>query len=490
MGEYETMLFNSLHFGLFFVVVTALYYILPHKLRAIMLLLFSCYFYMAFVPKYILILIFAITVDYFAGIYLERLNGEKRRLLLILSILTNVGLLFIFKYFNFFNSNISRLASFLHWNYPINGLSMILPIGLSFHTFQSLSYVIEVYREKQKAEKNFIIYALYVMFYPQLVAGPIERPQNVLHQFHEKHEFDFDGFICGLKIMLWGYFKKMVIADRLAIYVDKVYSSPENYNGITLCVATLFFAFQIYCDFSGYSDIAIGAARTMGFRLMDNFKQPYFSETVSEFWRRWHISLSTWFKDYLYIPLGGNRVSRWRRDFNLFITFAVSGLWHGANWTYIVWGSLNGIYLIIENSIRSVEMKFTKRIEGGWRDSVYLFIRTFITFALICFAWIFFRATSFSSAIYIIKKIFQISTFGKLSSLFTVTSKDEFMLCIFLIIFLMVTDYLNTKKGMWEYFGRKSIALRWSFYYLLIFMIIILGVYDVAIKTSFIYFQF
>jgi len=455
-----------------------------------MLLLFSCYFYMSFVPKYILILLFAITVDYFAGIYLEKLEGEKRKLLLTLSVLTNVGLLFVFKYFNFFNINIAKLASFLHWNYPIEGLSIILPIGLSFHTFQSLSYVIEVYRKKQKAEKNFIIYALYVMFYPQLVAGPIERPQNVLHQFHERHEFNFQGFIFGLKIMLWGFFKKVVIADRLAIYVNQVYSSPERYTGVTLVVATIFFAFQIYCDFSGYSDIAIGSAKTMGFKLMDNFRQPYFSKTVSEFWRRWHISLSTWFKDYLYIPLGGNRVSSWRRNFNLLLTFAVSGFWHGANFTYIIWGSLNGIFLILENLVRNIETSFKSRLKGTLGSSIYLLIRAFITFSLVCFAWIFFRATSLSSATYIIKRMFQFNGFGKVSSLFGVTSYGEFILCVILILFLMLIDYINIKKGMWEFLDKKPLALRWSFYYLLIFAILILGVYDVATKTSFIYFQF
>lgn len=484
------MLFNSLHFVLFFIIVTTLYYVLPHKLRIIMLLLVSCYFYMSFVPKYILILLFAITVDYFAGIYLEKLEGENRKLLLILSVLTNVGLLFVFKYFNFFNNNIAKLASFLHWNYPIEGLSIILPIGLSFHTFQSLSYVIEVYRKKQKAEKSFIIYALYVMFYPQLVAGPIERPQNVLHQFHERHEFNFEGFIFGLKIMLWGFFKKMVIADRLAIYVNKVYSSPESYSGIALVAATVFFAFEIYCDFSGYSDIAIGSAKTMGFKLMDNFRQPYFSKTVSEFWRRWHISLSTWFKDYLYIPLGGNRVSSWRRNFNLLITFAISGLWHGANFTYIIWGSLNGIFLILENLVRNFETSFKSRLKGTLGSSIYLLIRAFITFFLVCFAWIFFRATSVSSAMYIIKRMFHFNGFGKVSSLFGVTSYGEFMLCVILILFLMLIDYINIKKGMWEFFDKKPLAFRWSFYYLLIFAILILGVYDVATKTSFIYFQF
>ena len=280
------MLFNSLNFLIFFPVVTTIYFILPHKFRWLLLLLASCYFYMSFVPVFILILAFTITVDYFAGMYIEAAVGKRKKQLLIASIIANVGVLFIFKYFNFANQNIAELAHFLDWNYTLEGLSLILPIGLSFHTFQSLSYTIEVYRGRQKAERKFGIFALYVMFYPQLVAGPIERPQNLLHQFYIKHELDWQRIGSGLELMLYGFFKKLFIADNLAPFVNQVYDHPADYNAISFIIATVFFAFQIYCDFSGYSDIAIGAARVMGIRLMQNFRQPYFSQSVGEFWRR------------------------------------------------------------------------------------------------------------------------------------------------------------------------------------------------------------
>jgi alginate O-acetyltransferase complex protein AlgI len=263
------MLFNSIDFLIFFPAVTILYFLLPHKFRWSLLLVTSCVFYMFFIPKYIIILAFTITIDYFAGIFLEKIKEDKRRIFLIISIISNIGILFVFKYFNFFNFNIHKVAEFLHWNYSFEGLKIILPIGLSFHTFQSLSYIIEIYRGKQKAEKNFGIFALYVMFYPQLVAGPIERPQNVLHQFHERHSFDFEQLVDGLKIILWGLFKKVVIADRLSLFVNQVYGNPESQKGIQFIIATIFFGFQIYCDFSGYSDIAIGSAKVMGFRLQD-----------------------------------------------------------------------------------------------------------------------------------------------------------------------------------------------------------------------------
>ena len=342
------MLFNSLDFAGFFVIVTSLYFLLPHRFRWSTLLLASCIFYMAFIPIYILILFVTITIDYFAGIWIENSQGNNRKWFLVMSIISTCLVLFVFKYFNFFLGNVAAIAKFLHWNYPIEILNIILPIGLSFHTFQSLSYVIEVYRNNQKAEHNFGIYSLYVMFYPQLVAGPIERPQNLLHQFYEKHSFDFERVVDGLKLMAWGLFKKVVVADRLALIVNGVYDNPTQFSGssLILSLATVFFAFQIYCDFSGYSDIARGCARVMGFKLMVNFDRPYFSKSIAEFWKRWHISLSTWFRDYLYISLGGNRVSTSRLYFNLFITFLISGLWHGANWTYVIWGALNGIYLI------------------------------------------------------------------------------------------------------------------------------------------------
>jgi len=315
------MLFNSFEFLVFFIVVTSLYFALAHKYRWMLLLAASCYFYMAFVPVYILILGFTIVIDYFAGIVIENSNHQKKKIWLIISLISNIAVLAVFKYYNFIIDNLTHILSTIGLNNHLPYLSILLPIGLSFHTFQAMSYTIEVYRGNQKAERHFGIYSLYVMFYPQLVAGPIERPQNILHQFYEKNTFDYDRVTDGLKLMLWGLFKKVVIADRLAIFVNKIYDSPTNYEGIPLIIATVFFAFQIYCDFSGYSDMAIGAAKVMGFNLMQNFNRPYFSKSISEFWKRWHISLSSWFKDYLYIPLGGNKTIKWRWYFNLFIVF-------------------------------------------------------------------------------------------------------------------------------------------------------------------------
>jgi alginate O-acetyltransferase complex protein AlgI len=325
------MLFNSIEFLIFFPVVTILYFLLKHKYRWMLLLAASCYFYMAFRPVYILILAFTIVIDYYAGILIEQSKPERKKAFLIMSIVGNLGVLAIFKYYNFFASIFNT-----HFDTHSPLLNILLPIGLSFHTFQAMSYTFEVYRGNQKAERHFGIYALYVMFYPQLVAGPIERPQNILHQFHVRHKFDYELAKSGLLLMAWGMFKKVVIADRLALFVNEVFDHPSDYSGPSVITAALFFSFQIFCDFSGYSDIAIGSARVMGFTLMTNFDRPYASASISEFWRRWHISLSTWFRDYLYIPLGGNRVSKPRAYLNLFIVFLVSGLWHGANWNYII----------------------------------------------------------------------------------------------------------------------------------------------------------
>ncbi len=340
------MLFNSLQFVLFYIVVTILYFQLRHRGRIWLLLLASSYFYLVFKPIYILILLVTIVVDYFAGIWIAKTEGKKRKWLLILSLISNIGFLAFFKYWNFLNNNLTILLGLMGIHNPLPDYALELPIGLSFHTFQAMSYTIEVYRRNQKPEKDFIIYSLYVMFYPQLVAGPIERPQNLLPQFHTNIKYNFENLKAGLMMMAWGLFKKVVIADRLSVMVDYCYDNPTSFSGLTLLVATIFFAFQIYCDFSGYSDIAIGAARTMGFKLMTNFDAPYLSKSISEFWRRWHISLSTWFKDYLYIPLGGNRVGEMRLYINYLIVFTVSGLWHGAAWTFIIWGFLHGFYLV------------------------------------------------------------------------------------------------------------------------------------------------
>ncbi len=321
--------------------------------------------------------------------------------MLVMSIVANVGILGFFKYINFVDANLTVLFGALHLGWAIPHLDIILPIGLSFHTFQSMSYTIEVYRGRQQAERHLGIYALYVMFYPQLVAGPIERPQNLLHQFREPHTFDAERVIDGLKLMLWGFFKKVVIADRLALYVNGIYDHPAAQHGWPLIIATYFFAFQIYCDFSGYTDIAIGAAQVMGFRLMDNFNRPYFAKSIVEFWQRWHISLSSWFRDYLYIPLGGNRVAVPRWCFNIMVVFLVSGLWHGANWTFIVWGALHGVYVIAGVATFAWQRKFLRirrHARIGWSRR---WIEAFVTFHLVLIAWVFFRAASLSDAGYI-----------------------------------------------------------------------------------------
>ncbi len=484
------MLFNSLHFLVFFIIVTSLYFAMPYKWRWMWLLVSSCYFYMAFVPIYILILGFTIIIDYFAGIYIENAVGRRRRLFLIFSLIANIGVLAVFKYYNFLNDNFSFLMKGFGLTNPLPYLSILLPIGLSFHTFQAMSYTIEVYRGHQKAERHFGIYSLYVMFYPQLVAGPIERPQNLLHQFREKYDFEYDRLTSGLKLMAWGLFKKVVIADRLAIAVNYVYKQPETHNSLGLIVATVFFTFQIFCDFSGYSDMAIGAARIMGFKLMTNFNKPYQSKSVHEFWGRWHISLSTWFKDYLYITLGGNRVTIPRWYLNLFIVFLVSGLWHGASWTFVIWGALHGFYLVFGLITQNARLKFNRFT----RIDRIPFISTFITFLLVAFAWIFFRAKGLDNAFYIATHIFSgipdlFHRFIHHKSVFEYIgmTKKDILLSVALIIFMETVHYIQSRINITSFLAQKPAYLRWLLYYGIVFTILFLGVFE---NRQFIYFQF
>jgi alginate O-acetyltransferase complex protein AlgI len=356
------MLFNSFPFLVFFPVVTLLYFLLPHKFRWFLLLTASCFFYMFFKPEYILILAFTIVIDYFAGILLETSKTNKKKYL-IMSLVANIGVLAVFKYYNFLNDDITGLALLMGFKNPIPYLHWVLPIGLSFHTFQAMSYTIEVYRGNQKAERHFGIYALYVMFYPQLVAGPIERPQNLIHQFYTKHKFEYNNAVEGLNLIVYGLFKKVVVADRLSIYVNQIYNNLDAANTTSTFLGVCFFSIQIYCDFSGYSDIARGCAKFMGFELMVNFNRPYLAQTIPEFWTRWHISLSTWFRDYLYIPLGGSRDGKWRWYRNLIIVFLISGLWHGANWTFVVWGALHAFYMIFGIATRG--FRHSLRLKTG-----------------------------------------------------------------------------------------------------------------------------
>jgi D-alanyl-lipoteichoic acid acyltransferase DltB (MBOAT superfamily) len=337
---------------------------------------------------------------------MEKYKGCVRTVLLSIGILSICIILLVFKYYNFIIDDLRIVCAFLGLAYTLNNLSILLPIGLSFHTFQSLSYVIDVYRGRQKAENHFGIYSLYVMFYPQLVAGPIERPQNMLHQFYEEHSFDHTRVCSGLKLMFWGFFKKLVIADRLSIYVDMVYNNHALYNGVPLLMATIFFSFQIYCDFSGYSDIARGSARVLGFDLMVNFRRPYFASSIREFWTRWHISLSTWFRDYVYFPLGGNRVSKMRWCFNILVVFAISGIWHGANWTFVIWGFLHGVFLIAYDLLAQANHSMPLRVRG----KIPRALGCICTFCLVSFLWIFFRSDSIGQAVSIISKITSISS--------------------------------------------------------------------------------
>jgi alginate O-acetyltransferase complex protein AlgI len=480
------MLFNSVQFFIFFPIVTIAYFALPQRYRWPLLLVASCYFYMAFIPIYILILFFTISVDFTAGILIENAQGRRRKLFLIGSLLANVGVLAFFKYFNFANDNLLALARLIGWSYPLEHLAIILPIGLSFHTFQSLSYTIEVYRGHYPAERHPGILALYVMFYPQLVAGPIERPQNMLHQFREQHTIEYQRIVGGLQLMAWGLFKKVVIADRLAIAVNQVYNQPTNYSGFSLIIATVGFAYQIYCDFSGYSDIAIGAAQVMGFRLMTNFKRPYHSKSIAEFWKRWHISLSTWFRDYLYISLGGNRVPKWRWQFNLLITFLISGLWHGANWTFVVWGALHGFYLILSIWTEGPRRKLMAVTRLDSRPRIAKGMQMTVTFALVCFAWIFFRANTISDAAYIATHLF--SGIGNLSSDFALgLSWGNWLVALIAIGVLEVVQWIQRHQSMREVLSRRPVWVRWGVYYGLVASTLILGMFQ---GSQFIYFQF
>lgn len=477
------MLFNSFEFLIFFPLVTLIYFAIPHKYRWFHLLMASCAFYSFFIPIYILILFFTIIIDYIAGIWIEESKGKNRKTALIMSLIANIGVLSVFKYCNFFVDNFNAVLFKINPDQILPHWDIILPIGLSFHTFQAMSYTIEVYRGNQKAERHFGIYALYVMFYPQLVAGPIERPQNVIHQFYEKHDFNYELAKSGLRLMLWGMFKKVVIADRLSVFVNKVYGQPTDYQGLPLIVATLFFTIQIYCDFSGYSDIAIGSARVMGFDLMKNFNRPYFSKSISEFWRRWHISLSTWFRDYLYIPLGGNRVSEPRRYFNLFFVFMMSGLWHGASWHYVIWGALHGVYLIFGQLTKSFQGKVFNLLKVQFLQNLF---NTTITFILVSFAWIFFAAHTNADSIYIIKNLFKHNSHS-ITQIIEIIGKNDLYL-IFVAVFIMeFVQWQQRGKDIATLFDAKPKWQRWGAYYLILFMILCFGVYN---NSQFIYFQF
>jgi len=487
LRQIKNMLFNSLSFLVFALIVIPLFFILAHNHRWKMLLVASCIFYMYLIPIYILVLFAIITIDYFAALQIQKSKQAHKKKFLLISICANLGILFFFKYFNFFIDNLNHLNNILPFlKSRISHLDIILPIGLSFHTFQAISYVVEVYRGKQIPEKSYGIYALYVMFFPQLVAGPIERPQNLLHQFHEEKQFSFDNLYSGLKLILWGLFMKSVIADRLALPVDTVFNSHSDWGGFAVFMAAMFFNVQVYCDFAGYSFMAIGVAQIMGFKLMQNFNLPYFSRNIAIYWTRWHISLSSWFKDYVFIPLGGNRGSSLMFIRNILIVFALSGFWHGANYTFITWGLFHATLLLLFYGITKLFPKL----------KLPLLPSVAITFICCCLTRVFYRAQNISTAknmfleIFTFKKnYFQLYTFDNLYAqpgTFLGLSLFSFGLTVLLVPFYFFLEYLFWIKKIQHQFNYPT-YIKWGVYYTAILVILFLGVFD---TRQFIYFQF
>ncbi|MFT4643965.1 MBOAT family O-acyltransferase [Candidatus Marifrigoribacter sp. Uisw_064] len=478
------MLFNSIDFAIFLPIVFLLYWFVFNKnlkLQNVLLLVASYVFYGWWDWRFLSLIAFSTLIDYFVGRQLaNETKINKRKVLLWISIIVNLGFLGFFKYYNFFIENFTQAFSFLGYQISTNSLQIILPVGISFYTFQTLSYSIDVYRRKLEPTKDFISFAAFVSFFPQLVAGPIERATNLLPQFKIVKKFNYSTGVDGLRQILWGLFKKIVIADYCAHFVNIIFENPQDYSGSTLVLGAVFFAFQIYGDFSGYSDIAIGTAKLFGFNLKQNFAFPYFARDIAEFWRRWHISLSTWFRDYLYIPLGGSRGNKGQQIRNVFIIFLVSGFWHGANWTFIVWGGLNAIYflplLLTKNNRNHINIV----AENKEVPSIKEFLRIIITFIITTFAWIFFRANSLTDAFNYISGIFNESLF----KLPDIRPTD-----LFILLFIFIGIEWSGRRNLYalETFGAKwKKPIRLIFYYSLIVALFVFG----RKEMEFIYFQF
>lgn len=481
------MLFNSFEFLLFFPFVVGLYFILPHRFRWAFLLAASYYFYMCWKAEYLVLIVLSTVVDYYASIQMNKFSEkQKRKPFLYLSLVVNLGVLFGFKYFNFFSESANTVFNQLNIFYDVPTFDILLPVGISFYTFQTLSYTIDVYRGRLNPERHFGMFALYVSFWPQLVAGPIERPQNLLPQFYKKKSFNYENVTSGLKLMAWGYFKKMVIADRLASLVDPVFNNPQWHDGLTHMFATVAFAFQIFCDFSGYSDIAIGAALVMGFKLMKNFDSPYWSRSIGQFWRKWHISLSTWFRDYVYIPLGGNRVVKWRWYYNLFITFTISGLWHGANWTFVAWGAFHGLLLVLENMTANFRDRFSSIHSNIVLRYFKSSIQVFVTFVLVCIGWVFFRANTIDDAFLILHRMSNPDLKLDMDFLSAHTAKFAVLAVIVMMGIQLVRELSG--KSIRDLVSKQHVLIRWPLYISLILVILFFGTFHS--QSEFIYFQF
>lgn len=494
------MLFNSLEFLIFFPIVVLVYFLLPQKGRWLWLLAASYYFYMSWNPQYALLIAASTVATWLSALVMERVGGnrKKRNWALWSCIIFNLAILFFFKYYAFAAGNIEALGRLVGLELHVPAFDVLLPVGISFYTFQALGYVIDVYRGELPAERNLLRYALFISFFPQLVAGPIERSKNLMHQIHEPHYFDPKRVRDGLLLMGWGFFEKLVLADRIALLVTTVYDNPAAHTGVEIVLATVLFAFQIYCDFAGYSDIAIGAARVMGFTLMKNFKHPYSAVTVSDFWRRWHISLTTWFRDYVYIPLGGSRCAKWKHYRNILITFTVSGLWHGAQWSFVAWGALNGLYQVVG----SLTAPFRKGVETRlkWRPDGVLrrWWKRLVTFMLVDFAWLFFRASSFLTGVGMLRQTVAnpgLAALKRPLAMITVDNlgmgRKDFAVLLVALAVLAAVDTLRQRIDLKAVLDRRNIVVRYAVYYGIIFAILIFGIYGPEFNAaSFIYFQF
>lgn len=481
------MLFNSINYIAFFTVVFTLYwFVFNNNLgkQNFLLLIASYVFYACWDWRFLFLLAFSTLLDYYTGIKIsEAANRQLKKKWLLISVVINLGFLGFFKYYNFFISSFAEGLGFWGLKANVWTLQIILPVGISFYTFHGLSYVLDLYYERIKPERNFVDYSLFVSFFPLLVAGPIERATHLLPQLKQKRTFDYNKATDGLKQILWGVVKKVVIADNCALFANDVFDHYQNYHPITLIAGVICFAFQIYGDFSGYSDIALGSARLLGVDLLKNFSFPYFSRDIAEFWRRWHISLSSWFRDYVYIPLGGSKGSNWIKARNTFVIFILSGFWHGANWTFIAWGFLNALYFLPLLLTRKNRLYLNTAALNKPFPSVNEFIRIFCTFFLVCFAWIFFRSPSVTDSIHFIKQLLKFDGWFMLD-----IQSLHFRIVIILLIIFILTEWLGRQNNyaIEKLFAKRPSVVRYSFYYFLIFLVLMLGGHP----ETFIYFQF
>lgn len=498
------MIFNSIDFLIFFPIVVLIYYIVHDKTKHIWLLVASYYFYMCWNAKYALLILTSTIITYISGLILDKLKSKKtdvkreqilKKCVVAGSFIANLSILFVFKYVDFALYIITKLSAMVGIQISVPNFDILLPVGISFYTFQALSYTMDVYRGDIYAEKSFLRYALFVSFFPQLVAGPIERSKNLLCQLSNPKQFRFEYLQEGVLLMLWGFFLKLVLADRIAIFVDAVYADSAKYPGMYLIVATVLFAIQIYCDFSGYSTIAMGAAKVLGIELMENFRAPYLATSVAEFWRRWHISLTSWFKDYLYLPLGGSRKGKYRKFINKMIVFLVSGLWHGARFSFVAWGGLNGLYQIMGEVTQPLRDKIVTLFHLNRNTLGHKLLHAMGTFILIDFSWVFFRANSFREALNIIQNVFDVYNPWILfnGDLYKCgVDEKNFHLMLVAIAILLMADFCKVKNiRIREVILKQDYWFRWLFFALSITVILTFGIWGPNYSaTNFIYFQF